>query len=301
VTLLAQLLQPLWEISAEPVAIVSNRSGPADRRIVYINPAFTRLTGFSREAALDRPPHFMHGVGTDLAMVEQGEALIRDGQPFEHTLVQYRMDGAAYRCSVTTAPLVDADGASEFLISMFKPAVDAAIDPALTPNRPIPLTLPMPLPLHEYRNGNQPEHLKSHPELDALLTIWHEKRGARAQPRRSDFPLETMTRWASHMSVATVTPERRFRFRLFGTELAHVYGRDLTGHFLDELTPHDVWSVVIKDYREVLATEKPLFAPVSVANGRWYSEVSRLLLPLSDGARTNSIMGADYQRYNTEH
>ena len=38
---------------------------------------------------------------------------------------------------------------------------------------------------------------------------------------------------------------------------------------------------------------------ISIANGRWYSEVSRLLLPLAaegEGSRVAFIMGADYAR-----
>jgi hypothetical protein len=93
-----------------------------------------------------------------------------------------------------------------------------------------------------------------------------------------------------------VTPEGRFQFRLFGTELANVYGRDLTGCFLDELTPNDLWLVVILHYQEVVRTRQPLFAPISISNGRWYTEVSRLLLPLSTNAHVNFIMSADYKR-----
>jgi hypothetical protein len=91
-------------------------------------------------------------------------------------------------------------------------------------------------------------------------------------------------------------PGGRFQFRLFGTRLTDVYGRDLTGSFLDELTPHDLWSVVIQHYREVVKTRQPIFAPISVSNGKWYTEVSRLLLPLSGNGEVNFVMGADYKR-----
>ena len=45
-------------------------------------------------------------------------------------------------------------------------------------------------------------------------------------------------------------------------------------------------------------TRQPLFAPISVSNGRWYTEVSRLLLPLSANSHVNFIMAADYKRDN---
>jgi hypothetical protein len=47
----------------------------------------------------------------------------------------------------------------------------------------------------------------------------------------------------------------------------------------------------------VVRTRQPLFAPISIANGRWYNEVSRMLLPLTDdGERVALVRGADYPR-----
>jgi hypothetical protein len=46
----------------------------------------------------------------------------------------------------------------------------------------------------------------------------------------------------------------------------------------------------------VVKTRQPLYAPISVSNGRWYTEVSRLLLPLSSNGNVNFVMGAEYQR-----
>ena len=152
------------------------------------------------------------------------------------------------------------------------------------------------MPLHELSPNRHPCHLASHPELEALKALWLDVSGERALPCREDFSLDIMKRWAPQISVAVVMPEERFQFRLSGTALAQVYGRDLTGSFLDELTPQDLWSVIIQHYREVVRTRQPLYAPFSVSNGRWYTEVSRLLLPLSGNGEVTFIMGADYRR-----
>ncbi len=60
----------------------------------------------------------------------------------------------------------------------------------------------------------------------------------------------------------------------------------------------DFDSFVVKDdYRAVVETKAPLFCPISVSNGSWYTEVSRMLLPLSnDGESVAFILGADYSR-----
>jgi PAS domain S-box-containing protein len=48
--------------------ILVTAAGPLDEpgpRIVYVNDAFTRLTGYSREEAIGRSPRFLQGPATD--------------------------------------------------------------------------------------------------------------------------------------------------------------------------------------------------------------------------------------------
>lgn len=293
-----ELVQPIWDSAPYPMAVISYDRNLADRHFVYINPAFTDLTGYSREEAVGQPATLLHGPRTNLDAIEECETQLALAQTFASELVHYRKDGSEYACRVTIAPLVEPDGGHKFLILIEMPfsqpdestLVDDAVPAAL-----VPLALPM--PLREIPNGLAPPHLRSHPELEALRAVWAQRRGTRTLPLRADFDLRTVKRWAPHLSIATVTPSGRFQFRLFGSELARVYGRDLTGHFLDDLSPRDLWSVIILHYHEVVGTREPLFAPISIANGRWYNEVSRLLLPLAlDGDSVAFVMAADYVR-----
>jgi hypothetical protein len=139
--------------------------------------------------------------------------------------------------------------------------------------------------------------LTSHPETDALRAAWEETRGNKTLPTRAAFNLAQLKRWMPHISIADVLSDSQFQFSLFGEDLADVYGQDLTGSLLSDLTPSDIWSVVLQHYAEVVKTKRPLFCPISVSNGSWYTEVSRLLLPLSnDGETVSFILGADYSR-----
>ncbi len=295
-TILATLLQPVWEVSTEPIVISGNDPDPDARRILYVNQAFSRVNGYSSTEAIGRRPDFLHGADTDRQTVRDSEEQLRSGRSQEYDLLQYRKDGSTYRCTITRAPLVDSDGRSEYLISMCRVFSESSQSAPHKNPQPGAVPLTLPLPSHLLPPTGAPPHLASHPELDALKALWVEVSGRRTLPGRRDFDLDVMKRWAPHLSIAVVTPDGRFQFRLFGTRLADVYGRDLTGCFLDELTPKDLWSVVILHYREVVRTRQPLYAPISVSNGRWYTEVSRLLLPLSGNGEVNFIMGADYKR-----
>jgi PAS domain S-box-containing protein len=293
------LVQPIWEASPYPLAVMSYERDPQDRKFVYVNPAFTDVTGYTRDEAVGQPGTLLDGLRTNLAAIRECETKLLQGNTFSAALVHYRKDGSEYACQVTIAPLVDPDCAENFLIIIETspmPSREMGLSEGIALiGLQVPLALPM--PLKEYPDGKLPTHLRSHPELDALLALWTEVRGDRPLPLRTDFDLASVTRWASHLSIATVTPNERFQFRLFGTELTRVYGRDLTGSFLDDLTPKDLWSVISLHYREVVESREPLFAPISIANGRWYSEVSRLLLPLTtERGIVGFVMGADYVR-----
>ncbi|MFT7573361.1 MAG: PAS domain S-box-containing protein [Paracoccaceae bacterium] len=222
-SILQQMLQPIWEISSEAIFITGDEAAPEDRRILYVNDAFTKLSGYSREHAIGQTPGMLHGPDSDPNVLGSSEEQLRTGKPHGYIQRHYRRDGSNDLCSVTRAALVDVDGSSRFLISMYKecPQNDSyAARGEIVDRNSVPLTIPM--PLLEFPYGDLPEHLPSHPELDALLALWNEIRDLREVPDRADFTLDIMTRWASHLSIALVLPDGRFQFRLFGTELANV-------------------------------------------------------------------------------
>ena len=198
------------------------------------------------------------------------------------------------------APLLEPNSAARFLIVVETTIPSAALASTtdVTLGHHV-VSLALPMPLLEFPTGHLPPHLAPNDELGALEALWNKLRGDRPLPQRVDFDLTTMLRWAPHLSIVAVMPDGRVQFRLFGTELARVYGQDLTGRYLDELTPRDLWSVIIRHYEEVVKKQQPLFAPISIANGRWYSEVSRLMLPLAsrtDANKVGYVVAVDYAR-----
>jgi PAS domain S-box-containing protein len=299
VTPLDNLGPQIWDAFPFSVVVSDYVAEPKQRKIVYVNPAFTHLTGFAAEEVIGKPLTLLDGPGTDPTRAVECDATLKNSKTYEATFVHYRKDGTEYLSRATVAPLVEPDGSAKFLmlIEMMVSSIEHSSLGKETARTGafVPLTLPM--PLREYPSAKMPRHRPSHPELDALKELWTALRGNRALPNRSAFDLSAVKRWAAQLSVARVAPDGRFQFRLFGTELTRTYGCDLSGCILDDLAPKDLWSVVIMHYREVVRTRQPLFAPISIANGRWYSEVSRLLLPLSDGGDAVAfIMGADYAR-----
>lgn len=274
---------------------------PRMRKFSFVNLAFTQATGFSEAEVIGRLSSFHYGPNTIPAAIQEFETAIVQGAPYRTVLTHYRKDGSQYDAILMIAPLVDPDGSARYLI--FIETKDPAPAPALksltTPDYSVVVPLYLPMPLKEFPSGILPKHLTSHPKLDLAEARWTKLRDDRLLPRRKVFDLRTMIPWATDLSVAAVMPMGRFQFRLFGSDLALVYGQDLAGRFLDELSPKHLWAVVILHYQEVVRTRCPPFAPISIANGRWYSEVSRLLLPIAaeqDANTVGFVMGIDYPR-----
>src|SRR6202023_2596450 len=111
-------VQPIWEVSPFSIAIGGYDRSPEDRKIVYVNPAFVKLTGYSTTEAIGKPARFLDGPAADQATVEEYETVLGKGAAFTWPAKRYRKDGSEYPAQVTVAPLLEPDGHAVFLISM---------------------------------------------------------------------------------------------------------------------------------------------------------------------------------------
>ena len=76
---------------------------------------------------------------------------------------------------------------------------------------------------------------RSDPILGRALAYWSAKCGARSMPSRRDLdPVVEIPNLLPNLQLIDIV-RSRFRFRLIGSELAHAFGRDYTGLFVDEL------------------------------------------------------------------
>jgi len=74
-----------------------------------------------------------------------------------------------------------------------------------------------------------------HPDIRALVEYWRTKKGARLMPARSDIDPSELKPFLPRISLIDVVPdERRFVYRLVGTEEVALRGYDPTGKSLSE-------------------------------------------------------------------
>lgn len=97
--------------TAEPL----DAPGPV---IVYVNPAFTRLTGYTREEAIGQNPRILQGLNTDKETVHAIRTKLEKAEPLHVAIENYAKDGRAYWLDLSIMPLRDANGKTTHFVAI---------------------------------------------------------------------------------------------------------------------------------------------------------------------------------------
>ena len=91
-------------------------------RLVCVNGAFERLTGYGRDFAVGRNCRFLQGADTEPAAVQQLVEALRDARPTAVELTNYRRDGSAFRNALVVSPVHDSSGAYRYSLALLADA-----------------------------------------------------------------------------------------------------------------------------------------------------------------------------------
>ncbi|MDB6129128.1 MAG: domain S-box-containing protein, partial [Verrucomicrobiales bacterium] len=105
-----QLLSSAVEQSKESILITDARldfPGPA---IIFANPAFTRMTGYTAVEVIGKTPRILQGPRTDREMMQRLRDTLKVGEVFQGETYNYRKDGSEFLLEWQIAPIRNSSG-----------------------------------------------------------------------------------------------------------------------------------------------------------------------------------------------
>jgi PAS domain S-box-containing protein len=81
-----------------------------DDPLIWVNPSFTKLTGYSLEEVTGRNCRLLQGPNTDRGTIARIADALRRREPITEVLLNYRKDGTAYWNQVSISPVFDGNG-----------------------------------------------------------------------------------------------------------------------------------------------------------------------------------------------
>jgi PAS domain S-box-containing protein len=105
-------LQALREraVVATDIAFTITDPRQPDDPLVWVNPSFTRITGYPIEEIVGLNCRFLQGPATDPATVDEIRKALEEQQPVTTTLLNYRRDGTAFWNQLSITPVFDGEG-----------------------------------------------------------------------------------------------------------------------------------------------------------------------------------------------
>ncbi len=97
-------------IASSTNGIVITDATRPDNPIIYVNPAFEKLTGYTAEEAMGRNCRFLQGPATDRDAIARIRAAIEQQQDVNMILLNLRKDGTPFWNDLTIAPVRDDSG-----------------------------------------------------------------------------------------------------------------------------------------------------------------------------------------------
>ncbi len=92
-------------IESSPLCVTVADMTLADQPLIYVNPAFERITGYTHDEVVGLNCRFLQGPETDPAAVQRLRAAIAAGEPGDVTMLNHRRDGSVFRNRVLLQPV----------------------------------------------------------------------------------------------------------------------------------------------------------------------------------------------------
>jgi PAS domain S-box-containing protein len=105
-----KLLASVVHFTEDSIIITTKELDPPGPEIVYVNPGFTRMTGYSPEEVLGKTPRILQGSNTNPEVLKRLRSTLDAGEVFYGQAINYKKDGSEFWNEWHIEPIKDDSG-----------------------------------------------------------------------------------------------------------------------------------------------------------------------------------------------
>lgn len=113
----SSLFRAVADQSFNAITVTRAEAGEPPGEIVYVNEAFTEMTGYEAEEVLGKTPGMLQGPKTDPAVLDRLDRKLQQGALFHGETINYRKDGSEFTIEWKVMP-VEQDGAATYHVAV---------------------------------------------------------------------------------------------------------------------------------------------------------------------------------------
>jgi PAS domain S-box-containing protein len=118
-----RLFKEVADRSFDAITITRSVGDEAPLEIVYVNEAFTEMTGYEAEEVIGETPGMLQGPETDPEVLDRLDRKMQRGDPFHGETVNYRKDGSAFIIEWKVVP-VEQEGDTTYHVAVQRDVTD---------------------------------------------------------------------------------------------------------------------------------------------------------------------------------
>ncbi|MFO8142682.1 MAG: PAS domain-containing protein [Marinobacter sp.] len=116
------LFQSIADLTFDSVMVTEATDDHKNAIVIYVNRAFTEMTGYEAQEVLGKTPGLLQGPDTDKAVTDRLSEDLKNNRTFHGSTVNYRKDGTPFTIEWKVSPVMDGAKATHYV------AVQRAID-----------------------------------------------------------------------------------------------------------------------------------------------------------------------------
>jgi PAS domain S-box-containing protein len=116
------LFQTVAGLAFESIMVTKATADHKNSVIIYVNQAFSNLTGYSADEVIGKTPGLLQGPETESGVKERLSEDLKNNRTFHGNTINYRKDGSTFTIEWKVSPVMDGEKVTHYV------AVQRSID-----------------------------------------------------------------------------------------------------------------------------------------------------------------------------